>query len=148
MCINKMSLSFKSLSENEAFARSSVAGFCLPLNPTIDEIVEIKTAVSEAITNCIVHAYPDTIGTIRVDVTLNIDTIYISVRDYGIGIKYIKQAVTPFYTSKPDEERTGMGFTVMESFMDNVKVKNNKNRGITVLMSKKIKGALKESAVL
>ena len=138
MKINRMKITFLSLTENEAFARNVVAGFCLSLNPTIDEIIEIKTAVSEAVTNAIVHAYSDTTGEITIGAEIIGDTLYISVSDNGVGIADIDKAVQPFYTSKPDDERTGMGFTVMESFMDRVEVKNNSGGGISVYMQKKI----------
>lgn len=145
---NKMSLVFKSLSENESFARNVVASFCLTLNPTIDEIIEIKTAVSEAVTNAIVHAYPKKIGYIKIEAIISNNTIYISIKDNGEGINNIEEAIQPFYTSRPEEERTGMGFTVMESFMDKVLVKKNKNKGITVFMTKKIKGDKKTIVAL
>lgn len=128
----------KSLSENESFVRSSVAAFCLPMNPTIDEITEIKTAVSEAVTNCVVHAYPNKIGDIIVKVKLSDNEISISVTDHGIGIDNLEKAIEPFFTTKPDEERSGMGFTVIESFMDSFKLERNKGAGITVLMTKHI----------
>lgn len=135
---NRMSLVFKSLSQNEAFARNVVANFCLPLNPTVDEIIEIKTAVSEAVTNSIVHGYPNKIGDIRIDAELKGGNLYISVKDYGEGIEDIEKALEPFYTSKPEQERTGMGFTVIESFMDKFYVKNNQKRGVTIYMVKNI----------
>lgn len=138
--INKMELKFKAISENESFARASVAGFCLGLNPTMNELTDIKTAVSEAVTNSIVHAYPtDKKG----DVTLTV-TIYegnllkIEIRDYGVGIKDVDKAKQPFFTTKPNEERSGMGFTVMESFMDTLSVKNKNSGGVLVELTKKI----------
>lgn len=141
MLRNKMSFTFDSLTENESFARNVVASFCLPLNPTVDEIIEIKTAVSEAVTNCVVHAYPTKVGKITIEVGLDKDTIYIAVKDKGKGIEDIEKALEPFYTTKPEQERTGMGFTVMESFMDSVSVSRNKHNGITVTMRKTIKGS-------
>ena len=135
---NEMTMTVKSLSENESFVRSSVAAFCLSLNPSIDEITEIKTAVSEAVTNCVVHAYPNTIGDIVVKVKLTESDVYISVTDYGIGIDNLEKAIEPFFTTKPEEERSGMGFTVIESFMDSFKLKRNKTAGITVYMTKHI----------
>ncbi len=134
--INEMELKFKSLSENEGFARACVAGFCGQLNPSLDEITDIKTAVSEAVTNCVVHAYPNEIGIITLRVALDNDTIYIEVEDRGIGILDIEKAREPFYTSKPNEERSGMGFTVMESFMDSLDVYKNKGKGTIVKMTK------------
>lgn len=137
---NEMSMTVKALSENESFVRSSVAAFCLPINPTLDEITEIKTAVSEAVTNCIVHAYPDKVGDIVIKVKLTDNSVIISVTDYGIGIDNLEKAIEPFFTTKADEERSGMGFTVIESFMDSFKLKRNKSRGITVYMTKQIGG--------
>ena len=133
-----MTMTIKSISENESFARSSVAAFCLSLNPTIDEITEIKTAVSEAVTNCVVHAYPDTVGDIVIKVKLTDDDVYICVTDYGVGIDNLEKAIEPFFTTKPEDDRSGMGFTVIESFMDSFKVERNKKAGISVHMTKHI----------
>ena len=135
--INEMTLKFKALSENEAFARSCVAAFCVQLNPTLDEITDIKTAVSEAVTNCVVHAYPKEEGEITLNVKLTRDSAIISISDEGIGISNFERARQPFFTTKPSEERSGMGFTVMESFMDKVYLLKNKTKGVTVLMEKK-----------
>lgn len=134
---NSMEIKFKAIPENEVFARNVVASFILPLNPTVNEIDDIKTAVSEAVTNSIVHAFPDEIGQITLKVKYNKNKIKISVSDNGIGIQDIERAMTPFYTSKPQQERSGMGFTVMESFMDKLEVKNNAV-GLTVDMSKEL----------
>ena len=134
---NKMELKFSALSQNESFARATVAGFCLPANPTLDEITDIKTAVSEAVTNCIVHAYPDKLnGDILLTCTLNGKSITITVRDYGVGIKDLNKAREPFYTTRPLEERSGMGFTVMETFMDDLNVENAVGGGLQVTMHK------------
>ena len=135
--INEMTLKFKALSENEAFARSCVAAFCVQLNPTLDEITDIKTAVSEAVTNCVVHAYPKEEGEITLNVKLTRYSAIISISDEGIGISNFEKARQPFFTTKPSEERSGMGFTVMESFMDKVYLLKNKTKGVTVLMEKK-----------
>lgn len=135
--INEMTLKFKALSENESFARSCVAAFCVQLNPTLDEITDIKTAVSEAVTNCVVHAYPKEEGEITLNVKLTRDSAIISVSDEGVGISNFEKARQPFFTTKPSEERSGMGFTVMESFMDRVYLLKNKTKGVTVLMEKK-----------
>lgn len=132
-----MEIKFKAIAENEAFARNVVASFILPLNPSLSELEDIKTAVNEAITNVIVHAYPDKTGYVNMKIVTNDNKINITVSDNGIGIQDIERALTPFYTSKPNEERSGMGFTVMESFMDKLEVKNNKE-GLTVSMSKEI----------
>ena len=137
---NELKIEFLSLSENEGFARSCVASFCLPINPSIETITDIKTAVSEAVTNCVVHAYPNKVGTITINVRLTDKEIYISIKDNGIGIADIKKAKEPFYTSKPDSERSGMGFTVMESFMDTLDLNKRESGGVEVLMTKKLKG--------
>ncbi len=142
--INEMTLNFKAVSENEAFARSCVAAFCLQLNPTLDEITDIKTAVSEAVTNCVVHAYPKEKGDVSINVKLTQDTAIISVSDYGVGISNFAKARQPFFTTKPDDERSGMGFTVMESFMDKVYLLKNSEKGVTVLMEKKFGESEKE----
>lgn len=138
--INKMELKFKAISENEAFARATVSGFCLMLNPTMDELTDIKTAVSEAVTNAIVHAYPtENKGEISLSAHIYDDnSIKIEVRDFGIGIKDIDKAKQPFFTTKMSEERSGMGFTVMESFMDSLEVKNEKTGGVNIVLTKKI----------
>ena len=137
---NQMELKFKALSINESFARASISGFCLQLNPSLDELTDIKTAVSEAVTNCSVHAYPQgKHGDVEVVVKLYDSSVEISISDNGIGIEDLEQAKQPFYTTKPNAERSGMGFTVMESFMDEVSVKNNLNGGLKVIMKKQIK---------
>ena len=133
---NQIEIKFKSLPENEAFARTCVSAFCLQLNPTLDEIGDIKTAVSEAVTNCVVHAYPIIPGNIKVKVELYEDKVSIEISDNGIGIKDFEKAKEPFYTSKPNEERSGMGFTVMESFMDSLELKSNEQNGLVVKMTK------------
>ncbi len=140
---NEMTLTFRALSENEAFARNAVAAFCIPLDPTVDQINDIKTAVSEAVTNCIVHAYPTKPEEQFVTVKTVIDggAVHIVVSDTGIGIADINKAMQPFFTTKPDEERSGMGFTVMESFCDKLEVTNNTPSGTTVSMTKNVRGA-------
>lgn len=136
---NKMILKVQALSVNESFARSTVGAFCVQANPSVDEITDIKTAVSEAVTNSVVHAYPYKDGEIEIEVIVKENgVIKISVKDFGVGIDDVEQAMQPFYTSKANEERSGMGFTVMESFMDKVLVKKNKNGGTTVVMEKKV----------
>lgn len=137
--INEMTLTFDSHSINEGFARSAVAAFCVQLNPTLDEITDIKTAVSEAVTNCVVHAYPKNVGKITVWVGLTkTREIDIKVMDNGVGIPDFEKAREPFYTTKPNEERAGMGFTVMESFMDSVNLSQNENGGVIVEMTKSL----------
>ena len=140
---NSMEIKFKAIAENEAFARNVVASFILPLNPSLSELEDIKTAVNEAITNVVVHAYPDKTGYVTMKITTFENKIEINISDNGVGIKDIERALTPFYTSKPNEERSGMGFTVMESFMDSLEVKNNKD-GVSVLMMKEILPAVVE----
>lgn len=136
--INQMELKIKALSVNESFVRATVSGFCLQLNPTIDELTDVKTAVSEAVTNSIVHAYPQgEIGDILIKATLYKDTIQIEILDFGVGISNLEEAKKPFYTTKPNQERSGMGFTVMESFMDTVEVSNKDDGGLRVLLIKK-----------
>ena len=124
---------------NEGFVRSMVAAFCVQLNPSVSEISDIKTAVSEAITNCIVHGYGGAKGEIEVFVGLKDGVIHIRISDNGVGIDDIDKARQPFYTTKAKEERSGMGFTLMESFMDTLKVYNRKEGGVTVEMSKEIR---------
>lgn len=133
---NVMEIKFKAIPENEAFARNVVASFILQLNPSVNELEDIKTAVNEAVTNVIVHAYPDKVGYVNMRITLDKQNIQIDIWDNGIGIKDINKAVMPFYTTKPNDERSGMGFTVMESFMDKLEV-SNKN-GVNVTMKKTI----------
>lgn len=138
--LNSMEIKFKAISKNESFARASVAGFCSQLNPTIDELTDIKTAVSEAVTNSIVHAYPNkTDGEIVIKVKLYKTSLVIEIIDFGIGIKDVEKAKQPFYTTKPDQERSGMGFTVMESFMDSLQVENNEKNGVKITLFKEIK---------
>lgn len=144
--INEMTVNFKALSINESFARSLVAAFCVQANPTLDEITDIKTAVSEAVTNSVVHAYPDGDGNIQINVKLYDNGALITVLDSGIGITNIEKAKQPFYTTKPNEERSGMGFTVMETFMNDVKVTRNAKKGIKVQMLK-IFGESKKNVV-
>lgn len=137
--LNEMTVTFLSHSINESFARSVVAGFCVQLDPTLDEISDIKTAVSEAVTNCVVHAYPDNErGEICIWVGLAQNTVHIKVMDQGVGISDFAQAREPFYTTRPTEERAGMGFTVMESFMDEVNLQKNKEHGLIVELKKSL----------
>ncbi len=134
--MNKMQLKILSRSENENFARNTVAAFALTLNPTLSELSDVKTAVSEAVTNCIVHAYPDKEGWITLDCETDETTLHITVSDSGKGIEDLEQALTPFYTSLPGEERSGMGFTIMQTFMTAFSVRSTPNKGTTVKMSK------------
>ena len=142
--INQIKLEFPSLSANEGFARSAAACFAAQLDPTLEEIGDIKTAVSEAVTNCIVHAYPDTIGKIVLRMKLcEGGLLEINVRDWGCGIGDLEQAMQPMYTTG-GEERSGMGFTIMESFMDKLTVRSVMGRGTTVIMKKKLAPRLKK----
>lgn len=143
--INEMEITFRALSINEGFARSCIAAFCVQANPSIDEITDIKTAVSEAVTNSVVHAYPLGDGNITIKVKLYTHGVVIEVSDNGIGIDDFEQAREPFYTTKPDEERSGMGFTVMESFMDSVVLQKNGKSGVLVRMEKVFKSIEKSS---
>ncbi len=136
---NKMQIEFLSKSANEAFARISVAAFASQLDPTIEEVADIKTSVSEAVTNSIIHAYPDREGIIKLKAVLFEDEIEIEVSDTGEGIENIEEAKAPLYTTKGNLERSGMGFTIMENFMDELKVESILGLGTKVTMNKKIK---------
>ena len=135
---NKITLKFYSFSENEAFARSVAGLFALKINPSVAELTDIKTAVSEAVTNCIVHAYPDVIGEITMECQIIENSLHINVFDSGIGIENVDKALEPFYSSKAEEERSGMGFTIMQSFMTSIKVESIKGKGTKVYMVKNI----------
>ncbi len=136
--INEMNVNFISRSANESFARATVSAFVSQLDPTIDELADIKTAVSEAVTNCIVHAYKDTIGTIYISVKIfESGKVSIKVRDKGCGIENINQAMEPLFTTG-GSERAGLGFAVMQSFMDKVKVTSKKQKGTTIVLEKNI----------
>lgn len=138
--VNELKMSFPSLSENERFSRLAVSGFLSQLNPQIDELSEIKTAVSEGVTNCIVHAYRNVAGIIFMQVRImEKGKIYIKIRDKGCGIPDIKKAMEPLFTTAPDEERAGLGFAVMESFMDKIKVRSSEGKGTTIIMEKTLK---------
>ncbi len=133
---NRMTLKLPAIGKNESLARSIVAAFAVELNPTTDELGDIKTAVSEAVTNSIVHGYPNRDGEIEINAIIDGETLHIEVLDRGIGIPDIETALQPFYTTKESEERSGMGFTVMESFMDNLSVENRDGGGLKVTMEK------------
>lgn len=136
---NEMHLSFPSLSQNEGFARAAAAAFCAQLNPTFEEIADIKCAVSEAVTNCIVHGYRDTIGEVYLTMhILNDRTVKIEVRDKGCGIPNVEEAMRPMFTTDPENERSGMGFTVIDSFMDSLKVTSQVGKGTKVTMTKRL----------
>ena len=141
---NEMNLEFISKSNNEAFARITVAAFASSLDPTIEEIADIKTAVSEAVTNSIIHGYEDTAGIIKIHSVIQENSITIEISDKGKGIEDVEIAKEPLYTSKPNLERSGMGFTIMQSFMDEVDVESVLNLGTKVTMKKIIKNRDKE----
>ena len=141
---NEMKLEFVSKSSNEAFARITVAAFASQLDPTIEELSDIKTAVSEAVTNCIIHGYENTTGIVKVECKLKDNWIEIEVSDTGKGIEDVELARRPLYTSKANLERSGMGFTIMESFMDEISVKSIVGLGTKVVMKKKIKKEVNE----
>ncbi len=135
---NEMKLIFPSRSANEAFARSAVAAFLSQLDPAVDELADLRTAVSEAVTNCIVHAYRDTIGNITIQMRLYSDgRTVIKIRDRGCGISDVSQAMEPLYTTGGDD-RSGLGFSVMESFTDRLRVSSRPGKGTTVTMEKYI----------
>lgn len=137
---NEMQLEFLNKTSNEAFARISVAAFVSQLDPTIEELSDIKTAVSEAVTNSIIHGYSkDEKGIVKVKARIYKNQVEIEIEDYGKGIENIEEAKRPLYTSKPDLERSGMGFTIMESFMDELKVESTLGVGTRVYMKKEIK---------
>lgn len=138
---NKMHLTFPSLSQNESFARSVAAAFASQMNPTIEELSDIRTAVSEAVTNAIIHGYENTLGVITMDCAIEGMVLTIVVRDEGAGIADIDLARQPFYTTRPELERSGMGFTVMEAFMNSVEVESKTGEGTTVTMIKEIEKA-------
>ena len=135
---NEMELIFDSSPVNEGLARVTVAAFCTQLNPTLEEVADLKTAVSEAVTNCIIHGYEGKINKIEMKLQYHGNELYVHITDYGIGITDIEKAMEPMYTSKPDHERSGMGFTFMEAFMDKVKVTSCVGKGTCVHMCKKI----------
>ena len=136
---NEMRLILPSLSVNEGMARSAVSAFCAQLNPTAVELADIKCAVSEAVTNCIVHAYRDTAGEILIDVKLcEGRMVQIEIRDRGCGIEDVKRAREPLFTTDAEGERSGMGFTVMESFCDGVRVSSRVGKGTTVTLLKRL----------
>ncbi|MBU5254593.1 anti-sigma F factor [Tissierella praeacuta] len=139
---NYMKLEFLSKSNNESFARVVVAAFASQLDPTLEELSDIKTAVSEAVTNAIIHGYEYGEGIVIVESKIEGNEIEIIVEDRGMGILDIDKAREPFYTSKPNLERSGMGFTVMETFMDSLEVQSIKGKGTTVKMTKKFKSLL------
>ena len=137
--LNHMRLEFDARPENESFARIAAAAFAVPFNPTMDVLSDIRTAVSEAVTNAIVHAYREQGGTITLDARLlESGVLRLEISDRGCGIPDISQAMQPFFTTQPEKERSGMGFSVMQSFMDDVQVESEVGRGTTVRMEKRV----------
>lgn len=136
--MNSFDMRLAAKSHNEAFARNVVASFAVEISPTLEEINDIKTAVSEAVTNCVVHAYKDGNGIVEIECKVNEKerSIEIVVRDFGKGIADVKQAVEPFFTTSPEDERSGMGFTIIETFMDEMSVESTQGKGTVVRMKK------------
>lgn len=138
MLENKVCIEFESRSQNEGFARVAIAAFVSQLDPTIDELADVKTAVSEAVTNSIIHGYENEKGEIiRIEASIIDNEVSIVVIDYGKGIEDVNKAREPLYTSRPDLERSGMGFTVMETFMDSLRIESEVGKGTRVIMKKK-----------
>ena len=135
---NEMTIIFDSRPENEGLARIAAAAFCTQLNPTLEEVADLKTAVSEAVTNCIIHGYQGEVHKIRMKCVRKERTIYLDIEDDGIGIENVEKAMEPLYTTRADQDRSGIGFTFMEAFMDEVKVTSQVGKGTCVHMSKKI----------
>lgn len=135
---NEMEIIFDSHSSNEGFARVSVAAFLTQLNPTVEEVADVKTAISEAVTNAIIHGYENEIHKVSIRCRIEGAKIMVEVKDNGVGIEDVEQAMTPLYTSKPELERSGMGFAFMEAFMDSVEVESVPGEGTTVRMKKTI----------
>lgn len=135
---NEMSLTFDARTCNEGFARVAVAAFVTQLNPTLEEVADIKTAVSEAITNSIIHGYEYEVKKIRIDCAVEKQDFYVTITDYGCGIENIEKAMEPMFTTKPEKDRAGMGFAFMEAFMDELHVISAPGEGCIVRMKKKI----------
>ncbi|WP_335869787.1 anti-sigma F factor [Bacillus sp. 2205SS5-2] len=134
---NAMSLQFSALSQNESFARVTVAAFIAQLDPTMDELTEIKTVISEAVTNSIIHGYENNpSGTVFISVVLEESMVDVIIRDEGMGIQDVEEARQPLFTTKPDLERSGMGFTIMENFMDEVEIESHPGKGTVVRLKK------------
>jgi len=136
---NMIKIEFLSKSQNESFARVAVAAFVSQLDPTIEEITDVKTAVSEAVTNAIIHGYENKDGVVKIEAMIKDEELTVIVMDEGIGIENVSLAMQPLYTSRPDLERSGMGFTVMETFMDNLEVYSERGKGTKIIMKKNFK---------
>ncbi len=135
---NRMQLSFAAISENEQLARIAVASFITPLNPTLEEMADVKTAISEAVTNAIIHGYEEKPGTVYIRCRLHHDLLEVEIEDKGKGIEDIDKAMEPMFTTKPEKERSGMGFSFMEAFMDELEVSSILGEGTTIFMKKKL----------
>lgn len=135
---NTMKLEFDSISANEAFARVTVAAFMAQMNPSVEEVADVKTAVSEAVTNAIIHGYGGEVHTITICAEVEEDWLFLKISDQGVGIADVAKAMEPLYTTRPEMERSGMGFLFMEAFMDEVKVESEPGKGTTVMMRKHI----------
>lgn len=134
---NEMALEFDSRSQNEGFVRVAVAAFATQLNPTLEEVADLKTAVSEAVTNVVIHAYREKTGKVRIECSVREKEMTVTVIDYGVGIENIEKAMEPLYTTRPELDRSGMGFAFMEAFMDELEVESQPGQGTTVRMKKK-----------
>jgi len=141
--INEIKLEFTSKSSNEALARVVAAAFVSQLDPTIEELADVKTAVSEAVTNAIIHGYENRPGIIKMECRLFDKSVEIEISDEGMGIEDVERARQPLYTSRPEMERSGMGFTVMESFMDSLEIKSEPGNGTTIIMQKLFNSLIK-----
>ncbi len=139
---NEMKLEFSGISENEGFARSVVSAFVIKLNPTLEELADIKTAVSEAVTNAIIHGYEEQEGMVRIYGRLEDNTLWLEICDEGVGIPDVEKAMEPLYTSKPELDRSGMGFAFMEAFMDELHVESEPGKGTRIRMKKTIYSAI------
>ena len=135
---NEMEIRFESRSANEGFARVAVASFLTQLNPTVEEVADVKTAVSEAVTNAIIHGYENEIHKVNIRCRIEENVFWVEVSDKGRGIQDVEEAMRPMYTTKPEQDRSGMGFAFMEAFMDSVEVESEPGKGTTVKMKKAI----------
>ncbi len=135
---NEMEIRFDSRSENEGFARVSVASFLTQLNPTVEEVADVKTAVSEAVTNAIIHGYEQRVETVRIHCSIETQLFTVEISDRGKGIANVEKAMEPMFTTKPEDDRSGMGFSFMEAFMDSVEVESKVGEGTSVKMTKTI----------
>ena len=139
-CEKRLLLEFDSKSENEGFARMMISAFIAGMDPTLEELADVKTAVSEAVTNAIIHGYRDRTGTVTIRAAIHSRELFVEISDTGVGIEDVCQAMVPLYTTRPDMERSGMGFSFMEAFMDELEVHSGVGEGTRVRMKKKISG--------